>query len=186
MTSFDFLRSARPDWLQRVLEIRVPQRLHSALIGLLASLTVIGGAWAIEQHRLAGARAIEAEYRVRFEVSERVLLTTKVFYDQVQALIALDRRVRGIVASGDADARRIAEIANNLPDHAWLTSISRDPSGISLEGRAENLGVLSGVMRGLMRARNLHNPTLTSAQLISDRSSENLIKYAMHIEGSRQ
>ncbi len=186
MISFDFVRSAPPDWLRYLLEIRVPQRLHNALIGVLAAILFVSGAWVIEHHRAATARAIEVAYRQRFENSQRALIRTKIFYERVQALIALDRRVRRIVASGDADAYRLAQIANNLPTHAWLTSISRDPSGIALEGRADNLGVLSGVLRGLMRARDLRNPTLTSAQLVWEHNNQSVIKYAVHVEGTRE
>jgi len=186
MISFDFVRSARPDWLRVLLEIRVPQRQYSALAGVLASLTIVAGAWAIEHHRVAQARSMEAAYQRRFDVSERSLQKTKIFYNQVQALIALDRRVRRIVTSGDADARRLAEIANNLPEHAWLTSISRDQSGVALEGRAQNLGVIGGVLHGLMRAQDFRNPVLTSAQAVSEHSHERIIKYAVHVEAAQQ
>lgn len=184
MISFDFMHSARPDWLRGLIEIRVPHRLYNALSGVAAALAIVAGAWTIEHHRFSDARAMEAAYQRRFDSSERALQKTKIFYDQVQALTALDRHVRRIVASGDADARRLAEIANNLPEHAWLTSISRDQNGVALEGRAQNLGVISGVLHGLMRARTLRNPILTSAQAVAEPTHEGIIKYAVRLEGT--
>lgn len=182
MISFDYMRSARPHWLQRVLELRIPEHLQSAVIAVIASSLMVAGAWGIETYRLSEARSMEREYRQRFEVSRQALQKTKVFYDQVQALVTLDQRVRAIVASGDADARSLAEIANNLPGHAWLTSINNDSIGIALEGRADSLEVVSRVLRGLLRARDLRNPTLTSAQVVPNADNTSIIKYAMHVE----
>jgi Tfp pilus assembly protein PilN len=185
MSSFDYLHSAHPDWLRRLVDIRIPERLYAPLLGLLTACVAIAGAWGIEKQRLLQAQHIEAAYRSRFEISERAVRKTRIYYDRVTALVSLDRQIRTIVDSGNTDARRLAEIANNLPPHAWLTQIVRDErGGVSLEGRAKDLAVVAGVLRSLMRAPELRNPTLSSAQTIRVSAHETVVKYVMHVDGA--
>lgn len=181
---FDYLHSARPLLLQRVLETRVPDRFHSALFALAGAVAVIAGAWVIDVYRLREALRVESVYQQRYEVAQSALKEANVYYDRVRALVELDRSVRHIAASGDADARTLAEIANQLPAHAWLTGISHDETGLALEGRAKDLSVLSGVMQGLMHAKDLRTPTLVSAALDKERGKATAMKYEIHVEGS--
>lgn len=181
---FDYVHSARPVFLQTLLEVRVPERLHNALLALIGAVVVIGGAWGIDAYRLREALRVESVYQQRYDDSARRLQQTHVYYDRVKALVDLDRRVRSIAASGDADARVLAEIANRLPAHAWLTGISHDGTGMALDGRAKDLGVLSGVMHGLMQARHLHSPTLVSAVLDKVHGHDAAMKYEIHIDGA--
>jgi Tfp pilus assembly protein PilN len=127
---------------------------------------------------------IEAVYQERFDETDRALKRTNVYYDRVKALVDLDRRVHDIAASGDADARTLAEIANRLPQHAWLTGISHDAGGLALDGRAKDLGVVSGVMQGLMRAKHLHSPTLISATADKEHGHYAGMKYEIHVGGN--
>lgn len=179
---FDYLHGARPLLVQRVLEMRVPGRYHTALLALAGSVAVIAGAWGIDAFRLREAVRVEAVYQQRHDETARALKRTNVYYDRVQALVDLDWRVRTIAASGDADARTLTEIANRLPAHAWLTAISHDASGLALDGRAKDLGVLSRVMQSLMHAGSLHSPTLVSAALEKERGEDPAMKYEIHVD----
>ncbi|HET9097475.1 MAG TPA: PilN domain-containing protein [Candidatus Baltobacteraceae bacterium] len=179
---FDYLHSARPLLVQRILDVRVPDRFHSALFALIGSAAVIAGAWGIDAFRLREALRVEAVYQQRHDESARALRRTNVYYDRVKALIDLDRHVRQIAASGDADARTLAEIANRLPAHAWLTGISHDATGFALDGRAKDLGVLSSVIQGLMHAEHLRSPTLISAALDKERGRDTAMNYQIHID----
>ena len=181
---FDYLHSARPVFVQRLLEVRVPERFHSVLFALCGALAVIAGAWSIESYRLQEALKMQAFYQRQHDVAEVELKRANVYYGRVRSLVDLDRRVRHIATSGDTDVRTLAEIANELPQHAWLTGISHDGDGLSLEGRAKDLSVVSNVMRGLMRAKDLRAPTLQSASLDKDASGEAAMKYAIHIDGA--
>lgn len=181
---FDYLHSARPLFLQRILELRVPERYHNALFALIGSVVVIAGAWGIDVYRLREALRVEAVYQQRYDEAEHALKETNLYYDHVKALVDLDRHVRRIAQSGDADARTLAEIANTLPAHSWLTGISHDATGLSLDGRAKDLAVLSGVMEGLMHAKHVHRPTLVSASLDKDRGEIPEMKYQIHIDGA--
>lgn len=181
---FDYLHPARPLLMQRILEIRVPERFHSALLGLVGSVVVIAGAWGIDAFRLREAVRVEAVYQEQHDETARALKRTDVYYDRVKALVDLDQRVRKIAASGDADARTLAEIANRLPAHAWLTGISHDATGLALDGRAKDLGVLSQVMQGLMHAKHLRSPSLVSAVLDKEHGEDTAMKYEIHIDGA--
>lgn len=181
---FDYLHSARPVLLRRLLEVRVPERFHNALFALVGSLIVIGGAWGIDAYRLREALRVESVYQQQYDSSQRRLEQTHVYYSRVKTLVDLDHRVRSIAASGDADARILAEIANRLPAHAWLTGISHDGTGLALDGRAKDLGVLSSVMHGLMQAKHLRSPTLVSADLDKVHGQDTAMKYEIHIDGA--
>jgi Tfp pilus assembly protein PilN len=184
MTSFDYARSAPPECVRRILEFRIPARFHGLLAAFCVAALLVAGAWLVEAHRLQAALDVESIYRRRFDASERALRKTDVYENRVKRLVALDERIRDIQTSGQKDARRLAEIANALPSHAWLTAIAYDGDAIRLEGRARDLRVLSDVVRSLMHAGDLHEPTLSTAALISDPGQKG-IRYALRLEGSR-
>lgn len=181
---FDYLHSARPLLLRRIVETRIPERFQTALLALIGSAAVIAGAWGIDAFRLREALRIEAVYQQRHDETARALHRTNVYYGRVKALVDLDRRVRTIAASGDTNAGTLAEIANVLPEHAWLTGISRDDTGLSLEGRAKDLAVLSAVMSGLMHAKHLGSPALVSAVLDRELGQETAMRYEIRIGGT--
>ncbi|MGZ3499198.1 MAG: PilN domain-containing protein [Vulcanimicrobiaceae bacterium] len=184
MTAFDYLHAPRPAVVRKMLEARVPERLHNPLLALGLAIAVVVGAWGIESYRLQSAVRLEERYQQRFDQSRRELARTKVFYSRLQRLVALDKQIAAIVRSGDDDARRLAEIANRLPERAWLTSISRDATGISLEGRAENLRVVSRTMGALAQSRVLRNPVLLDASS-SGRGGDQLFHYQVHVDGAK-
>jgi hypothetical protein len=185
LNSFNYLRSARPDWLRRLTDLRVPERLHAALLGVVVATTFTCGACGIEQHRLSQARQHEVYNRQRFQRSLRALEKSRVYYDRVRALVNLDMRVRAIVASGHSSALLLAELANRLPQHAWLTSISRDESGTILEGQARDLDTIGDMLRSINGAGDLGVPTLMSAQVVPVRAGGALIKYVLHLDGAQ-
>jgi hypothetical protein len=186
LVRFDYLHSARPVLLQRILEIRIPERVHGALFAVGASAAVIAGAYGIEAYRLREALNVQTVYQQRYDDAQRLVKGANVYYDRVRAIVALDRRVRDIAASGDADARMLAEIANRLPRHAWLTGISHDGSGIALQGHAKDLSVLSSVMRGLMQTKALRSPALVSASSEKGQRQGDGLKYEIHVDGAAQ
>lgn len=181
---FDYLHSPRPLVLIRLFEIRIPERFQGALFALMGAAAVIAGSWCIEAYRLREALKIEAVYSERHVRAVRAVQGTRLYYDRVRAQVDLDRFVRRIAASGDADARTLAEVANKLPRHAWLTGISHDGTGLALEGRAENFAVLGGVLQGLMHARHLQSPTLVTAAAEEEQGQDAGVKYRIHVDGA--
>lgn len=179
---FDYLHSPRPVLVDRLFEFRIPERFRCALCALAAALAAICGACVIEAYRLREAIRVEGVYRERWTQAERALRRTHVYYNEVRGLVELDRRVRHIKSSGNANARTLAEIADDLPAHAWLTGISRDAGGFALAGQARGLSVLSGVMHGLMHAKRLRNPTLVNASADQQSGQDATMKYEIHVE----
>ena len=179
---FDYLHAAKPKLLQRISEVRVPERFHMALLVLIGSAAVLGGACAIDAYRLREALRLQSAYQHRYDRAELALKRSKVYYDRVRALLAVDAKVHEIASSGDSDALMLAEIANRLPEHAWLTGIARDPGGFSLAGHARDLAVVGQVMRGLMRAKHVANPLLVSTALVKDRDPHSTVTYEIHVE----
>jgi hypothetical protein len=167
-------------------ELRVPARLHNAFYAVAGAVIVVAGAWGIEAYRLREALKVQTVYQQRSDEIREQLRATNLYYDRVRAVASLDRRVRRIAASGDEDARTLAEIANRLPADAWLTSISRDESGLSLQGHAKNLEILGNVIRGLMQAQRLRHPRLMNALADKEQGREVGIKYEIHVDEAEQ
>lgn len=184
VTYFDYARSAPPEILRRALEFRIPERVRGALTALALAALVVAGAWLIEAHRLQATLQMESIYRTRFDASERALRQTHVYEERVKRLLELDAQIQSIRRSGTLDARRLAEISNALPAHAWLTSIAQEGDAIALEGRAEDLRILSAVMRRLMQAHDIGNPALVNASLVPARGRGNEVKYALRLDGA--
>lgn len=183
---FDYLRSARPVALARIFDVRVPQRFHAALAALGAGLAIVAGACAIEAYRLHEALRVQALYERRYDDVRAQLRQSTLYYDRVRAMVALDRRVRRITASGYADARTLAAIANGLPPHVWLTAIAHDAAGVSLAGHARDLSVLSKTMRGLMRMNELRAPALVRASEEKLHGHAGGLTYEIHLDGTTQ
>lgn len=182
---FDYLHSPRPLFVRRVLELRVPQRFQAAVLTLAGAIAIIAGAWGIESYRLADALKVESIYQQRYDRAKQRLDRANVYYARVRALLELDRRVRRIAVSGDADARTLAEIANRLPQYAWLTGITHDGNGLALEGRVKDLRVLSDVLHRLMHSARLRNPTLIGAAADGE-GKDHAMKYEIHVDAAPQ
>lgn len=181
MSGFDFLHSSRGLRL-RQLNVSLPRRLQAPAFALACALLIVCSAWAIERARLQHAQHVEAVYRNRFERSERGVKRTHLYYNHVARLVALDRRVRAIVASGDADALRLAEIADALPERVSLTSIARAGSVIDLEGEAQDFRIVGAAIRALARVSRARNPGLRSITETSADARERRVKYAIRLE----
>lgn len=181
---FDYLHASRPLLLQRLLDIRIPDRFQAVLFAVTGGALAIAGACGIEAHRLHQALTIESVYRQRCDEERAALSQQRVYYERVQTLVQLDKRVRTIRRSGATDARILAEIANNLPEHAWLMGISHSGTGLVLDGRARNLEVLSAVIHGLMRAKDLGNPSLVSTALDGG-TDRDTMRYEIRLNESR-
>lgn len=184
VNSFDYLRSARPLWLQRICALQLSRDLQLPCLAFACALLTLGAAWAMERSRLRDAQVTEMLYRSRFHSSERRVKDTHLYYDRVAKLVSLDRRVRAIVASGDTDALRLAAIANALPARVSLTSIARNGVAIDLEGEAQDLRAIGDAIRALDRVPAVRDPSLTSATAVVERTREKRVKYAIRVEAA--
>jgi Tfp pilus assembly protein PilN len=184
MNSFDYLRSARPLWLQRLVALHLAREVRMPCFALACALLTLCAAWGIERARLRDAQRTEMLYRERLESSERRAKATHLYYDRVAKLVSLDRLVRAIVASGDTEARRLAEIANALPARLSLTSIARAGSAIDLEGEAQDLRAVGAAVRALEHARTVRHPALTAVTAVSEKMRDKRVKYAIRAEAA--
>ena len=182
VTSFDYMHSSKPAFLRKLSQARLPDRLHAAASAFSAVALLFSGTWAIESYRLREVRRLEQIYRDRYLAGVRAVRQSNVYADRVRAVVDLDRSVREIGLSGYVDARRLAEIANELPHRTWLTSISYEGQDIALEGRAPDLTVLATLISRLSRAPDLGSPALTGATLVPETASGDLLKYTLRLE----
>lgn len=184
MNSFDYLHDERDGLLARILDFRVPERMRGACTAVASVTFFVLSAWMLEAYRLHDALTSQAALQARLDATTAAVARTKVYYDRVVRIVAIDRQVREIVQSGDDRARQLAEIANAIPDHAWLTSIAADGSDIELDGSARDLTTLGLAFRSFARARSLGPPMLVRTESQSPRGRAPLVKYAMRLRGT--
>ncbi len=182
MIHFDYLRPARPLFLRRVLQARLPAEFVAPLCAVGAAVLIISGAFSIEVGRLSRIAAIEARHRVAYDESTLQLSRTKVIFAGLKRTAAFAEEVRAIQKSGDAQAARFAEIGNRLPPHIWLTAITNDDSGMLLSGKAVNLTMLSRAMSDLSTLKNRYAPTLVSANGDDRAPTRTPVQYQLHLE----
>ena len=163
MTAFDFLHNERLPVVQRLIDRGVPDRLHAPLVAVMVAIITASSAWAVEFYRLSAAEGLERAYQLQFQDSERKVAATRVRVKGLDELVALDRRVLQIRASGGTEALRLADIANHLPNDTWVSAIAKDASGIAVEGSSADLRSLAETIDRLARAREVRNPVLLSA-----------------------
>lgn len=184
MISFDFLRPAQPALLRALIEWRLPSAYYAPAAALCSVLFIAAGAHAIEATRLHAALALESAYRARFDESRVRLRAAGVEVRRVRDLIELDARVRRMSLSGYRNAQNLAGIANALPAHAWLTSIAYDGNDVVLQGRASGLSAVSGVLRGIERARRAGEPVLETTALDDRAEQAEKMSYTVRLRRS--
>lgn len=149
MISFDYLRDAPPEWIERIRSARLPRHLHGSARALIAVAVVIATMLGIETWRLNAELAMEHAARVRFDRTKASLSARQLAWQQLDALIAQDRRLSDIRRSGSVIAARLARTGNLLPTETWLASMTA-AHGVSLDGSATNLAAVSNVLERMI------------------------------------
>lgn len=163
MTRFDYLRDAPPESIERVRAIRISASLRWPLAVLTAVVVTHACASGIFTLALSEARSTERAAAVRLEASTVALARVRLTKVRVDDLIALDRRLREIRSSGSRVSARLADIANHVPAHAWLTTLARTPNGFEMVGKSSGLPALGATMSSLMTSSAIVSPTLIRA-----------------------
>jgi hypothetical protein len=154
-TRFDYLHDPLPSFVERLRAVRVPGRLYAPLVIGGAVAAIVGAADGIESLRQRAALALEARAQVRLQATQTALRRMRLEWQQVDELVARDRRLRAIRLSGSTAATAIAAMGNAFPRGAWLTSAAMKPSsGFELKGRAENIVSLEAAVRELSKIRS--------------------------------
>lgn len=177
---FNYLRDASPDIVEQVRAVRVPQQLQFPLTALFTAVIVVTAWWFLESHWVSEAAREEAIASARLEQSRQEFTATKLVRSDVDELLALDARLRGIRLSGSELSGRLADIANHVPHEAWLTSIARTDDGLELHGRAKGLHVLSATVADLMSSSAASSPTLVRA--VREERATPLINFTLRSE----
>jgi Tfp pilus assembly protein PilN len=177
---FDFLKDGRPDIVDRVCSVRLPDDTRTPLSALLTSVLVVCAWWGLEQSWYASALREEASAQRRLSESQADVAAAKLERTNVDEMLGLDRRLREIRMSGSTLAVRLSDIANHVPPHAWLTSITNLPAGTEISGEADGFKALGETVTDLMRSGAAASPTLIRAS--KDDRAKNLLAFTVQIE----
>lgn len=180
---FDYLRNRAPDALDWFRSREIARPLQAPLAAVATALLVVLAAFGIETYRADQARSVERLAQMRVEQSRADLAKTTLERTDIDALLALDRRLRGIRLSGSLLAQRLADIANHVPGRAWLSGISPTSNGISISGHAEDLGALSETIADLMSSKTVRSPSLVRAGKDDlSQGKPDLLSFEMRVE----
>lgn len=160
---FDYLRESMPESLDRIRMWRAPAHLHAPLRALVTVAIVIAGAAGIEAGRASSAHAAETNALLRAQAARTQLAAANLLRVRVDAMLQLDGRLRGIRLSGARASQRLADIADHVPQHAWLTSLSAQKGTVDLNGKVANFTTLSQALADLMNSGEVQAPTLIRA-----------------------
>lgn len=176
---FNYLRNAPPDAIDRLRSFRIAKPLQwpLAVIGTIA-VTYLG-AYVIFGVAIGAAHTLEAEAVMRLDASKAALAERQLERVRVDDLLAFDRRLRAIRTSGSRVSLRLADIANRVPEHAWLTTLSRTSSGIAIAGKSTGFPVVGTTMEGLMKSATLSAPTLIRA---NEEDHRHIVVFEVHAD----
>jgi hypothetical protein len=163
MTRFDFLRDARPPFVERLAPRRLPPRVRTALCALLTSVVIVSLWWGFEISHVRAAQRDVAVERMRAAQSRADVARVRIRRAEVVRMLALDARMRAIRRSGAVFSAHLASIGNGVPDSAWLTAASLSPASADVSGATVGLDGLANTLRSLIATRELHALTLVNA-----------------------
>jgi Tfp pilus assembly protein PilN len=160
---FNYLRDSAPDVFEYLRPSRIPELLRTPLAALVTIALVVGAWWVIEQILLEQARGELQAQTLRLNTSKVALSEVKLHRTRLEELLSIDTRLRKIRRSGAALSSGLADIANHIPERAWLTSIAHVDAGLQIDGRAEGLDGLSETVADLMSSSTVASPNLVRA-----------------------
>ena len=177
---FNFLNDAPPDILDRLRNTRVPVEMRTPLSALATAVFVVLSWWGLERYWLSDAQREERVASSRLLESRADLAATKVARAGIDQLLSIDRRLRDVRISGSVLGAALSDIANHVPRHAWLTSLSDTHDGVEIMGRADGIGSLSQTIADLMSSRTAASPNLVRAT--RDEQAKGLFTFAVAVE----
>jgi Tfp pilus assembly protein PilN len=133
---FDFLHDPPPAVFERVRSLRIARHLYAVSAACCVLLVFAPCAYGIEALRVDRALGDRRQAQEQFDASTAALAAAKIASQNLDDLIALDRRLRSIRSSGAILASRAADIGNSMPHSIALSSLSVTADGYSIQGRA--------------------------------------------------
>ena len=160
---FNYLGPSVPGAIDRLRLYRIPAAVRTPLWALATVSLAVVAWWAIEHQLLDEAKREVTLARARVESSREALARTKLERSDVDRYVALDRRLRTIRRSGAQLAARIAGIANQVPEHEWLLTISHSDSHVTITGEAGGFPLVGRTLANLATSATLSSPSLVRA-----------------------
>jgi Tfp pilus assembly protein PilN len=160
---FDYLRDARPEFIERLQASGIPKHLQVPLMSLTTAVLVVTMWWIVETLHVGAAEAECAKERTLAIGSREQVIAARAQISQAQALISIDQRVRSIRISGARVASRLADVANHVPDKSWLTAMSRSGGEVDLNGYTVGLEGLGETLLALTSSEATREPILVRA-----------------------
>jgi Tfp pilus assembly protein PilN len=146
---FDYLHDPVLPQLEYLQGLRIPPRLYAPLITLCITCIAALSTVFIEQRRVDDAANVEARSQAQYNQLRARLARFQLTSAQTTDLIALDRRLQDIRESGYRQARLLADIAIQLPERSWLTSVAPHLLGTEIVGRTFDLETVGNVIQRL-------------------------------------
>jgi Tfp pilus assembly protein PilN len=180
MMRFDYLRDAPPAFVERLKPARIPHALRTPLAALLATIVIVASWWGVETLQIGQAGHELAVQKARAAASRADLAQIKVRRSKLDALVALDARVRTMRRSGAVVANRFADVANHVPERAWLTSIGEADGVLDIQGDAIGLDGLSTTLADLLSSQSASQPSLVRAGRDDHVLVESVLSFQIH------
>jgi Tfp pilus assembly protein PilN len=163
MTRFNFLREHRPQALEALRPGRIPQAIRTPLAAVVTAVIVVAVWFAIERLALSRAQDELQRQKLRLARTQVELRALKLRRERVDVILALDERLRAIRRSGAVNAHALADVADHIPQQAWLTSISHVDTGLEIDGRAIGFDGVSTTLGDLTHSTTASAPALVHA-----------------------
>lgn len=184
MLSFNYLPERRSlrDIMTRWLmppPLRLPLHAIAALVlfGVMALL--------YESTQLREARNEEQTAASEYAAQAAAVRNAKDYERHVRSLMKLDAEVRRAAESGTVAAGRLAAVARDLPEDAWLTAIRPDSTGLALDGMAADLSGVRRTLLGLGRDPRAGEPELQRTELEENTNGASLVHFLLHLPVAR-
>ncbi len=178
---FNYLSDGVPGAIERLQLDRMPEGLRTPLAALVtASLTVLCW-WGIEKMLIEQATTELRVQTARLSSSRAALGQARLHRMHVEALLALDKRLRAIRRSGAVLACEIADVANHVPRRAWLTGISQMGEGLEIDGNALGLDTVGDTVTDLMSSSTTQSPELIRAAREDNTGPARVLSFAVHV-----
>ena len=179
MLSFNYLPET-PRLQDAFTRLFVPRALQLPL-RLLAALTIFSVLLVIyENSRLRQARLDEQIAAREYAAQTAPMRDAKSYERRVRSLMELDAEVRRAAKSGTLAAGKLAAISRDLPQDTWLTAITPDSTGLSLDGIAVNLNGIARTLVSLSRDPQAGQPELLRTEL-GQSTEASFVHFIVHL-----
>jgi hypothetical protein len=158
---FNFLADPLPEFVSRVLSLRLPASLRVQAAAAALVLAATGASSTIEALRLRSAHAAELRAQVNLEETRRALVDARLDWKQLDGLVASDRRLREIRRSGADVAERVTRLGNAFPKDAWMTWMQAGPSHYDVKARSTDIGAATSAIAGVLAQAQLADGSLS-------------------------